>query len=146
MQHMKFTYIILLFIVVACGRQSEQKQEESDADNPNQVLYDQVMDIHDEAMPRMDDIERLKRELKEEIVNSPDMVAERKAELEQIILNLDSAGNAMMDWMHKFNPLPDSADQEDARDYLENEMEKIKKVRDRMNESIDKAKEAAPKK
>lgn len=139
---MKYAYFALLLFVFACSKQTEHNHSETDADsdNPNQVLYDQVMDIHDEVMPRMDDIERLKRELKEEITNTPDMVAERKAELEQVISNLDSAGTAMMDWMHKFNPLPDSADQEDAREYLENEMEKIKKVRDQMNESIEKAK------
>ena len=144
---MKYAYIALLFLSFACSKKSEHNHDETvpDGDNPNQVLYDQVMDIHDEVMPRMDDIERLKRELKEEITNTPDMVAERKVELEQVISNLDSAGTAMMDWMHKFNPLPDSVDQEEAREYLENEMEKIKKVRDQMNESIEKANGAAQK-
>jgi Mg2+ and Co2+ transporter CorA len=145
---MKHLFIFVLFIMAACGKPSEHKhnQETASGDNPNQALYDQVMDIHDEVMPHMDDLERLKRELKEEIANSPDMVAERKAELEQVISNLDSAGNAMMDWMHKFNPLPDSADQETSREYLETEMERIKKVRDLMNESIEKAKGVATKK
>lgn len=144
---MKYAYFALLLFAFACSKQTEHNHSETavDSDNPNQVLYDQVMDIHDEVMPRMDDIERLKRELKEEITNTPDMVSERKAQLEQVISNLDSAGTAMMDWMHKFNPLPDSADQEEAREYLENEMEKIKKVRDQMNESIEKAKGAAQK-
>jgi Mg2+ and Co2+ transporter CorA len=145
---MKRLYILILFIMAACGKPSEQKQDQEagSGDNPNQALYDQVMDIHDEVMPHMDDIEKLKRELKEEIANSPEMVAERKAELEQVISNLDSAGNAMMDWMHKFNPLPDSADQETSREYLETEMERIKKVRDLMNESLEKAKGVATKK
>jgi hypothetical protein len=51
----------------------------------------------------------------------------------------------MMDWMHKYNPLPDSADQEKAREYLESEMEKVKKLKDLFNESIEKAKEIVKK-
>lgn len=103
------------------------------------------METHDEVMPRMGEIEQLKREIRNEIAQTPDMVAERKAKLEQIISNLDSASFAMMDWMHKFNPLPDSARQEDAKAYLETEMERIKKVKEKMLESITTAREALEK-
>lgn len=82
---------------------------------------------------------KLKKNLMEQIANTPDMVVERKQQLEQIISNLDSASNVMMEWMHKFNPLPDSVDQEKAREYLESEMENVKKMRTLMNESIEKA-------
>ncbi|HRG10334.1 MAG TPA: hypothetical protein PLJ08_17295, partial [Cyclobacteriaceae bacterium] len=92
-------------------------------------------------MPQMDEIMKLKRSLQEQIANTPDMVVERKEQLEKIISNLDSASNSMMDWMHKFNPLPDSVDQELAREYLEGEMEKIRNVKTLMLESIDKAKQ-----
>jgi Mg2+ and Co2+ transporter CorA len=122
----------------------DQNQEEG----PNQALYNQMMDIHDEVMPKMDDIMRLKRELQEQIKNSPDMVLERKEELENIISNLDSANNSMMSWMHRiheFNPLADSIDQEKAREYLESEMEEIKKVKELTPESIEKAKAKAVK-
>lgn len=144
---MKFPFIAIVFMFISCSKQSGHRHQEdkSESENPNQALYEQVMDIHDEVMPRMDDIERLKRTLKEQIANTPDMVVERKAELEKIISNLDSASYVMMDWMHKFNPLPDSVDQESAREYLETEMEKIKKVRDQMNESIEKAQQTVSK-
>jgi hypothetical protein len=46
----------------------------------------------------------------------------------------------MMDWMHGFNPPPDSLGEERAREYLETEMEKIKKVREEVNEAIEKTK------
>jgi regulator of replication initiation timing len=110
-------------------------------ESPNQALYDQVMDVHDEVMPKMDEIMKLKRSLQDQIANSPDLVLERKEQLERVIANLDSANNAMMNWMHEFNPLPDSVDQEKAREYLESEMERIRKVKTTMLESIDKAKE-----
>jgi hypothetical protein len=82
---------------------------------------------------------KLKKDLQEQIANTPDMVVERKQQLEAIISNLDSANNVMMDWMHKFSPLPDSADQEKAREYLETEIERVKKVKELMIESIEKA-------
>lgn len=136
---------IVFLALIACGKTSEKDHaehgESAPTENPNQPLYDQVMDVHDEVMPAMDEIERLKRTLRDKIANTPDMIEERKAELERVISNLDSASNSMMDWMHEFNPLPDSADQEKARAYLESEMERIKKVKDRMTESIEKAKE-----
>jgi TolA-binding protein len=131
-------------LLVACGKTAEQSDHdhdstEADSESPNEALYNQVMDVHDEVMPRMEDIYKLKKDLQEQIANTPDMVVERKQQLEAIISNLDSANNAMMDWMHKFEPLPDSIDQEKAREYLESEIERIKKVKELMNESIEKA-------
>lgn len=144
---MKSIVNILLFALIllaACGKTAEHSDHdhdsvEADGQSPNEALYNQVMDVHDEVMPRMEDIYKLKKGLQEQIANTPDMVVERKRQLEAIISNLDSANNAMMDWMHKFEPLPDSVDQEKAREYLESEIERIKKVKDLMNESIEKA-------
>ena len=131
-------------ILIACGKTNDHAgHSESDAGNTgdaNRALYDQVMDIHDEVMPRMEDIYKMKMELMEKIANTPGMVEEKRKELEAIISNLDSTNNAMMEWMHNFNPVPDSVDQEKAREYLETEMERIKKVRDRTIEALDRAK------
>ena len=142
--------IIILFsalLLSACAKpaghsEADQDSSSTDGDNPNEALYNQVMDVHDEVMPKMEDIYKLKKDLQDQIANTPDMVVERKQQLERVISNLDSANNAMMDWMHKFNPLPDSTNQEKVRDYLESEMERVKKVRDLMNESIEKGKES----
>ncbi len=117
--------------------------DQSNEEGPNQALYNQMMDVHDEVMPKMDDIMRLKRALQEEIAKTPDMVVERKQALEKVISNLDSASNSMMTWMHRihsFDPLADSVDQEKAREYLEFEMEEIRKVKELMMEAIERAK------
>ena len=95
------------------------------------------MDIHDEVMPRMEDIYSLKKKLQDEIAASPDMAAEERVNLENRIANLDSVSNMMMDWMHRFSPLPDTVSQEAAREYLESEMDKIRKVREAMLEIIE---------
>lgn len=141
-----FLFISLLFISACGGKGGEHSghgdtDSDSEDNNPNTALYNQVMEVHDEIMPKSDEIYRLKKQIQEKIAASPDMVLEKKQQLEQVISNLDSASNAMMDWMHKFNPLPDSVDQEQARAYLESEMEKIKKVRDLTYDALEKAKE-----
>lgn len=137
--------IISLFGCSKSGDHSSMNHdtEQTHEEGPNQALYNQMMDVHDEVMPKMDDLMKLKRDLQEQIANSPEMVVERKQDLERIISNLDSASNAMMSWMHRiheFNPLADSVNQEKAREYLETEMEEIRKVKELINESIEKAK------
>jgi len=148
MKNLKILFVIGLLVMNACAKTGEQDHSEHDTpteESPNQALYDQVMDVHNEVMPRMDDLMKLKRELQDKIANTPDMVAEKKAQMEKMISNLDSASTAMMNWMHEFNPLPDSTDQEKAREYLESEMERIRKVKSLVTETIDKAKEETSK-
>ncbi len=126
---MKKLIILLMFsfTIVACK-------------DANKELYNRVMDVHDEVMPKMEDIYRLKKDLQDNISSSPDMVSERKQELERVISNLDSASNAMMDWMHKFSPLADTVDRQQAKEYLESEMERIKEVKEQMVKAIELAK------
>jgi Mg2+ and Co2+ transporter CorA len=145
---MKSLFVVIIFALVACGKTSDKGHQHHDDNDSaaltaNRALYDQAREIHDEVMPKVEDIYNLKKGLKEKIARTPDMAAEKKKELENAIAKLDSASNAMMDWMHEFRPLPDSADQEKAREYLETEIEHIKKVRDMMNESLNKAKSLA---
>jgi len=148
---MKSKYITAILIAItmfSCNRSVDHSTMNHNGDQtleegPNQTLYNQMMDVHDEVMPKMDNIMKLKRALQEQIEKSPDMLEERKHDLENIISNLDSASNAMMSWMHRlheFNPLADSIDQEKAREYLESEMEEIKRVKELINESIEQAK------
>ena len=122
---------VVLSLVLSCG---EKKQD-------NQALYDEVMKVHDEVMPKMDDIYKLKQELKKQISDTPNLVDEKRRTIEATILKLDSASEAMMVWMRNFNPLPDSLGEEKAREYLEDQQEKIEKVKDEMLDAINKATE-----
>lgn len=140
---MSLTKIVLLALagaLVSCGSPSTSDHAHdshgSDTSSAIVALYDQVMDIHDEVMPKISDLYKLKKKLQDEIAASPQMVVEKKKELERRIIRLDSVSQLMMDWMHEFEPLPDSVDQELARDYLELQMEKIMKVKTAMLEII----------
>lgn len=135
---------IALFLLGGCSKNAHEhrNQDEGVSDtNPNQALYDQVMDIHDEVMPKSDEIYAVRKKIQHKIDSIPNLTADKKKQLGQLISELDSADHSMMDWMHKFKPLPDSANQELAREYLENEMERIKNVRELINASLQKARE-----
>jgi len=132
--------IIFLFVLGSCGTKShDHSHGEDGADSANTALLAMVMDIHDEVMPKSDDLYRLKKKLQDSIAATKGMTAEKKAGLEALILSLDSASHAMNEWMHGFKPEKDSANQEKMREYLESEIEKIRQIKERTNEVIAKA-------
>lgn len=141
----KFLLLSLCIMALGCGQKSQDHDDHHHGDDNetreegNQALYDEVMKVHDEVMPKMNDIYKLREELKKQIANTPGLVEEKKKELEGTIAKLDSASESMMVWMRNFNPLPDSLGEEQAREYLENEMEKVKKVKDDILEALEKA-------
>jgi hypothetical protein len=149
---MKYTAHLLIafaLFVAACGQKSDHTHHDHDkasGDNPNEVLKGQVNDIHMEAMGKLDELIRLKTQLRER-AKSKTLTEERKKELSGLTLALDSANDAMMDWMHgQVRNTPDSTDVEKTREYYETQLESIRKIRDFTNEVIEKAKEEAGKK
>jgi len=142
---LKYTLALLVLLAWGCGQKSHDHEQGHDHEHaeeggPNQALYDEVMKVHDEVMPKMNDIYKLKQDLKKILDESKDLTEDKKKEIEATIANLDSASNGMMVWMRQFNPLPDSLGEEKAREYLENEMEKVKKVKEDILEAMEKAK------
>jgi len=137
-------HLLLLVITItlaSCGQKSHDERGDHDHGHdtetgPNQALYDEVMKIHDEVMPKMNDMYKKKEELKKKIADTPNMVDEEKKKIEATIAKLDSASEGMMVWMREFNPLPDSLGEEKAREYLEDEMEKVKEVKEDILEAL----------
>jgi hypothetical protein len=139
-------YYVLIFVaglMIACGGQSSHHDHSEtaveDSTNTNKILYNQVMDIHDEAMPKMETLYNLKKDLQEKAAATPNMVAEESSKIQQRIAALDSVGKMMNDWMHSFE-MPDSTDSEQTRAYLETQLEEVKRVREAMNTVIEKEK------
>jgi hypothetical protein len=131
-------FIMITLMAWGCKEKSHEKDmheehnpEAADAVDisENQVLYNEVMKIHDEVMPKMEDMHKRKEALKKKLAES-NLSAEQKKQIQSKINQLDSAGESMMVWMREFNPIPDSAGEEKAREYLEGEMEKVKEVRE----------------
>ena len=118
----KLMVIVLISTMTNCGEKEKS-------------LYDQVMDIHDEVMPKMDDIYKMRKSLRDSIANTPDLPEETKLRFTQTILQLDSAGNSMMVWMREFNP-PDQKDEAAFNKYMETELVKVKKMREDVMRSL----------
>lgn len=92
-------------------------------------LYDQVMDIHDEVMPKMDELYQLKKGIQEKLVATDSAQTEKRQQLETTIHLLDSANEAMMVWMREFNP-PNETEKEAYDQYMEAELSKVKQMRE----------------
>lgn len=145
---MKFIHNLLMLAIIlvlaSCGQKSHDHEHADDHSHdsetgPNQALYDGVMKIHDEVMPKLNDIYKVKEELKKKIADTPNMAEEKKKEIEATIAKLDSASEGMMIWMRQFDPIPDSLGEEKAREYLEDQMEKVKGVKEDILEALEKA-------
>lgn len=133
--------------LVSCNQKSEHDgheghdahaQDKTDI-SENQKLYNEVMKIHDEVMPKMNDIHKLKMSIREKIEKNPNLPQVERIKLDAMYAKLDSANEGMMVWMREFRPLPDSVGEEKARLYLQNEMTRVQKVRDNMLKAIESA-------
>jgi hypothetical protein len=139
---LKTALLVSALLVGACGSKNHEHghdHEHAAADgSPNKVLGEEVMKVHDEVMPRMNDIYKLKEGLKKKL-GEAGLADDKKKEIEQNITALDAASESMMVWMRAFNPQPDSLDEAKTKAYLEAEMEKVQKVKADINQAIAKA-------
>lgn len=120
-----------------CGQKADHHAHEHDTtQSPNQALYDQVMDIHNEVMPKMDELYKAKVKLRARLDESPAPTETEKEAIQKRISRLDSASENMMAWMRQFDPIPDSLGEERAKAYLENELVKVKEVRQHVLEAL----------
>lgn len=128
-----FLYILLVAgLQVACGKTGKNAQNEKAAETR---LWEEVMVVHDDVMPKMSDINRLKKGLRE-LPPAPSTIT--------AITDLTKAEDAMWDWMHglKTQVQLDSLAHEEALDYLDREKTRIEAVRELMLKSIEQGQKA----
>ncbi len=98
------------------------------------ALRNEVFAIHDEVMPMMTEIVRLKGSLLEMTADST-----KEIEAKAAISQLEKAEDGMMTWMNKFTvpeKLRETKRHEEIMAYLEGEKTEMSKVRDAMLNSI----------
>lgn len=140
--NIEFLCLLALIMNIACQNNLNQKEESSqtvasDSLSAQEILYDEVMEIHDEVMPAMSDIMSLNRQLK--IVG--DSSARNSEAINQLSARLENASEGMMNWMRNFNPKLETATSEETLNYLEEEKQKIKLVKVEMEQAIEAAEE-----
>ena len=128
---MKVSKYLTILIVVFLASCTGEKQS---AELKN--MYDEVMVIHDEVMPKMRNINQAKKKLRR-IDDYED-----HQEVVEMIRRLDDADEAMMSWMADFKK-PDATDEEAAKAYYAEQKKEIEAVRDLMLSAIEEAEEMA---
>lgn len=141
MQVMKMRYSIyfaVLSLIVlmfsTCGP-SGNKEAETDE------IYREVMEIHDEVMPKMQDIMNLKEKMRIKIDSMASSGVDQSAidKMEKMITQLDEADEAMMNWMRNFNTDYEEMSKEEITNYLNEQKEEITEVKDQMQTAIKEA-------
>ena len=114
--------VSLLFILgYGCQEYNSEQQQ----------LWDEVMVVHDEVMPKMGELHQLKKQLAQQ---------ETSPQVTTAIQRVETAQEAMMDWMRNFKSLRELSkiDHTEAMDYLEKEQRRIAEVKRLMLTSIEK--------
>ena len=136
--HIQIGIVAFLVFFAACQQKSsdhEHGSHDHSEESANQELYEEVMRIHDEVMPKMNDLHKAKTSMKTRLA-MPGLAEGERQQIERQIARVDSAAEGMMIWMRQFNPIPDSAGEEEAREYLEQELQKVKEVRKDILEAL----------
>lgn len=130
----------LLFSFLFLSSLSSCTQEKVDQ---NQLLKQEVIEIHDEVMPKMGELRSLKKSLLEqadsleaEDVGSNQEVINR---MRQYAIDLENAFDGMFVWMRQFNSTFEGSEEE-IHNYLQEQKIMIEKVNQDIKASIHNAK------
>lgn len=144
-----FHFLLALVIITSCGQSSsteQQEVEETKDEIPEEVkiekaLYDEVMMVHDEMMPKMENMMSMKGQLKEklDLLKEEASQTELIQQLETAINSLETADEAMMNWMRQFDPDTDSLSHEEIVEYYTLQKQKMDSVKVVMVEAIENA-------
>lgn len=140
---MKKTYLLTATLLTSLLLTNCQK-----SDNTEQVeqMTEKVLAVHDEVMPRMEEIMTLKGKVSTRI-DSLSKIAPATANLknqaeEGIAINkaLTEADSLMSDWMYQYNgDTLKGMEKGEAQVYLDAQMSKISAVKEKINVSIGRA-------
>lgn len=138
---MKKSIILLAFplaLLSACGSSPAEADQKT-------ALEEKVLGIHDEAMARMGEIYKLRRQLRsirDTLEQQPQTDSTTILSLQQEIQGLNQADEVMMQWMRQYEA-PDSLQAQQAINYLQQELIKIERVQYVMDSTINAAKQTA---
>lgn len=93
-----------------------------------EVLFSEVIEIHDDVMPKMGELNYLKRTLENTLVDKS-LAEDEASQVKTAIADLEKADEDMMVWMAEFKKPGKDVEFETASAYLESEKVKITKVK-----------------
>ena len=114
-------FILPMLLILSCD---QQEKAEIDA------LRKEVMDVHDEVMPRMGEMIKIRKALMEKAQESVDSTT-----LLNLSNNIDIAHEEMMQWMRNYEP-GFTGSNDEVRKYLLEQKTAIQQVREKMIGSL----------
>jgi hypothetical protein len=110
--------------------------------NEFQAYEDEIMKIHDDVMPKVSDINRLSRQLREIKTKTGTTDATKPSTivgLDETLKSLEDAEQEMMNWMKYYSETKPRLTPDLEKIFYERELEKITNVKMTMLNSIEKA-------
>ncbi len=135
-------FLALTFLIFFSCQNSKEKQPGSQplTDPKIDSLYKLVVAKHDEVMPKTSDISKLTQQLRKRL--EIEKSETEKEKILNLLAGLQSANDAMFDWMGEFKGLHNNkeyyekTDGKELSNYLKSEEIKIERVAKLMLESI----------
>lgn len=129
-----FSYPIILFCVFLLASSCENKTQQVEE------LQARVIGIHDEVMPKMDQLMKLEREIKAIKGDTAHVLASDKiTSANNLIMNLENASENMMNWMRNYDSTMSDMTEEEKINYLKEQETSFKQVKQDMLSSISEA-------
>lgn len=141
---MKFlSYILFLSLIVVSCKQvnTEETAIETDATSELVSMEAQVMALHDEVMPKMQEITKLQttlRSYKNEATETPEGKIAYPHGLDMIMGDLKLAEQGMWDWMKAYSDTKANLAPDQLESFYKKELLSITKVKTDMNTAIEK--------
>lgn len=131
-------FLLVAFFTFSCGGGFDRKVE-----------TDKVFAIHDEVMPKIQEVMDLRKKTldKAKSLDATDLSNKELTDLRMLAAELENARKGMMTWMNDWskNAKPHTegtSTEEEQKAFFASEMERVTKVKEDINNSIEKAKKA----
>lgn len=120
--------LVLVPIGVSCTSNEQEHR---------QFLEREVLQLHDQAMQKMDKINQIRMNLTSirKATSTPESDTTISNPLINQIMALNKADDAMMNWMHQYRA-PDSLSHQEAINYLQEQLVKIKAVKIQVDSTL----------
>lgn len=128
----KLILLLALPFAIVAGCQSGPTEAEQKTE-----LENHVMAVHDSAMANMGTIIKMRRNLQalSDTLATQQTDTATITKLQQSVTGLKAADEDMMNWMRNYKA-PDTLKHQQAMDYLQQELQKIEKVKVTMDSTI----------
>lgn len=139
---MKVLYLtIFLPAFLLCCKQAPSTGDASTIDAKE--LEAQVMTLHDEVMPKVNEISSLSAQLRKLKASSPESADGRKETpdgLDQVLESLKLSEQGMWEWMKAYSDAKATLTDDQVNPFMEKQLDILKKVDQDMTSSIEQAK------